>query len=121
KVAVEKFNSTAVTVPGQPTVHRSTAVIARTLSEDVDSSSSHRLLCHICVAGETFTQMEETAICRSDCHATRGFCESPGECRCKLGWSGPTCRSCQQLPGCQHGYCDKPLECKCLPGYTGLL
>ncbi|XP_026741553.1 delta-like protein B [Trichoplusia ni] len=60
-------------------------------------------------------------ICRSDCHATRGFCEMPGECRCKLGWAGKTCRSCQQLPGCQHGYCDKPLECKCLPGYTGLL
>lgn len=62
-----------------------------------------------------------TAICRTDCHQTRGYCEAPGECRCRLGWSGPTCKECQVLPGCQHGTCTKPLECKCLPGYTGIL
>lgn len=61
------------------------------------------------------------ATCRSDCHSTRGYCEQPGECRCRFGWTGPTCRDCQPLPGCQHGYCDKPLECKCAKGYTGLL
>lgn len=62
-----------------------------------------------------------TAICRTDCHQTRGYCEAPGECRCRLGWAGPTCKECQVLPGCQHGTCSKPLECKCLPGYTGIL
>lgn len=62
-----------------------------------------------------------TAICRTDCHQTRGYCEAPGECRCRLGWAGPICKECQVLPGCQHGTCSKPLECKCLPGYTGIL
>lgn len=61
------------------------------------------------------------AICKNDCHQTRGYCDSPGECRCRLGWAGPTCKDCQVLPGCQHGTCSKPLECKCLPGYTGIL
>lgn len=45
----------------------------------------------------------------------------PGECRCRLGWAGPTCKECQVLPGCQHGSCTKPLECKCHPGWTGIL
>lgn len=62
-----------------------------------------------------------TAICRSDCHATRGYCESPGECRCRLGWAGETCRECQVLPGCQNGYCTKPLECRCKEGWSGIL
>lgn len=61
------------------------------------------------------------AICRSGCHQTRGYCESPGECRCRLGWSGSTCHGCQILPGCMHGDCSKPLECRCQPGYRGLL
>lgn len=45
----------------------------------------------------------------------------PAECRCRLGWAGPTCKECQVLPGCQHGSCTKPLECKCHPGWTGIL
>lgn len=61
------------------------------------------------------------AICRKGCHQTRGYCEKAGDCRCRLGWSGPTCHDCQVLPGCQHGTCEKPLECKCLKGYTGIL
>lgn len=61
------------------------------------------------------------AICREDCHSTRGYCEVPNDCRCRLGWSGPTCKECQVLPGCQHGSCTKPLECKCDPGWTGIL
>lgn len=62
-----------------------------------------------------------TAICRNDCHQTRGYCEMPSECRCRLGWAGPTCKECQVLPGCQHGSCTKPLECKCHPGWMGIL
>lgn len=62
-----------------------------------------------------------SAICRHDCHTTRGYCDVPGDCRCRLGWAGKTCQECQVLPGCVHGYCDKPLECKCFPGYTGIL
>lgn len=61
------------------------------------------------------------AICRSDCHATRGYCDMPGDCKCRIGWAGRTCKECQVLPGCVHGYCEKPLECKCYPGYTGIL
>lgn len=65
--------------------------------------------------------MKFPAICRLDCHSTRGYCDSPGDCKCRLGWAGKTCKECQVLPGCQHGYCGKPLECKCHPGYTGIL
>lgn len=61
------------------------------------------------------------AICRTDCHQTRGYCEAPGECKCRLGWAGPTCKECQVLPGCQHGTCSKPLECKCQAGWMGIL
>lgn len=39
------------------------------------------------------------AICRDDCHPTRGYCDMPTECRCRLGWSGATCKECQVLPG----------------------
>lgn len=60
-------------------------------------------------------------MCRDDCHKTRGYCEYPGECRCRLGWAGPACRDCQVLPGCVHGTCSKPLECRCMPGFTGIL
>lgn len=60
-------------------------------------------------------------MCRSDCHSTRGYCDVPGDCKCRLGWAGKSCKECQVLPGCLHGYCDKPLECKCYPGYTGIL
>lgn len=49
------------------------------------------------------------ALCRDNCHPTRGYCEAPNECRCRLGWAGATCRDCQVLPGCQHGSCTKPL------------
>lgn len=43
--------------------------------------------------------IQYTAICREDCHPTRGYCEAPNECRCRLGWAGPTCKECQVLPG----------------------
>jgi len=61
------------------------------------------------------------AICRDECHPSRGYCEAPGECRCRLGWAGSLCRECQVLPGCMHGTCSQPLECKCLPGWRGVL
>ncbi len=32
-----------------------------------------------------------TAICRSDCDPVGGYCNQPGECLCKLGYTGPTC------------------------------
>ncbi|KAJ8978804.1 hypothetical protein NQ317_014274, partial [Molorchus minor] len=64
---------------------------------------------------------DEATTCRTDCHPTRGYCDTPGDCRCRIGWAGPTCKECQVLPGCVHGYCEKPLECKCHPGYTGIL
>lgn len=65
--------------------------------------------------------MSISAVCRSDCHPARGYCEAPNECRCRLGWQGRNCTECQTLPGCRHGTCRKPLECRCKPGYTGIL
>ena len=61
------------------------------------------------------------AICKENCHSSRGYCDLPNECKCRIGWAGQTCRECQVLPGCLNGYCTKPLECKCHPGYTGIL
>ncbi|ROT78064.1 hypothetical protein C7M84_003247 [Penaeus vannamei] len=54
------------------------------------------------------------------CHATRGYCDLPGECKCRIGWGGDTCQDCKPLPGCINGHCTKPLECRCDPGWTGL-
>lgn len=42
-----------------------------------------------------FLHIHIIAICRDDCHSTRGYCEVPNECRCRLGWAGPTCKDCQ--------------------------
>ncbi|XP_037778716.1 uncharacterized protein LOC119575270 [Penaeus monodon] len=59
-------------------------------------------------------------ICKEGCHATRGYCDLPGECKCRIGWGGDTCQECKPLPGCINGHCTKPLECRCDPGWTGL-
>lgn len=62
-----------------------------------------------------------TPICLEGCHPDHGYCELPGECACKLGWTGMLCATCMTLPGCNHGSCSKPMECNCEPGWSGFL
>ncbi len=60
------------------------------------------------------------AICSSDCSERHGYCESPGECKCRLGWQGPSCSECVHYPGCLHGTCSQPWQCVCKEGWGGL-
>ena len=61
------------------------------------------------------------AICASNCHKERGYCRRPGECRCKVGWTGEDCSKCHPYPGCKNGDCRRPWECNCKPGWGGIL
>ncbi|XP_048830335.1 protein delta homolog 1 isoform X2 [Brienomyrus brachyistius] len=57
--------------------------------------------------------------CRADCSSENGFCEKPGECRCRSGWQGATCEQCMPFPGCLHGTCQRPWQCICEDGWLG--
>lgn len=48
------------------------------------------------------------------------YCEQPGKCQCRFGWTGLNCDYCMTIPGCSHGFCTKPMECKCEEGWTGM-
>lgn len=48
------------------------------------------------------------------------YCEQPGKCHCRFGWTGMHCDHCLTIPGCVHGFCNKPLECKCEEGWIGM-
>lgn len=63
------------------------------------------------------------AICAANCDRERGTCRRPGECRCRLGWTGPNCTQCHPYPGCskEHGSCIRPWECRCEQGWGGML
>lgn len=61
------------------------------------------------------------AICSSTCNREHGYCEKPGECRCRTGWMGEDCGKCHAYPGCKHGTCRRPWECNCKPGWGGFL
>ncbi|XP_077322769.1 protein delta homolog 1 isoform X2 [Lithobates pipiens] len=58
-------------------------------------------------------------VCRPGCHPENGFCESPGECRCRPGWRGQFCDRCVPFSGCLHGGCTKPWQCICEDGWVG--
>lgn len=60
------------------------------------------------------------AICSSGCNEKHGYCEAPGECKCRLGWQGPLCDECVRYPGCLHGTCGQPWQCDCKEGWGGL-
>jgi len=58
--------------------------------------------------------------CGNECDPQHGYCVKPGECKCNLGYFGPSCRDCVKLPGCQNGYCKKSFECRCEEGWSGM-
>lgn len=60
------------------------------------------------------------AICSSGCSKDHGFCEEPGDCKCRLGWEGPACDQCSRHPNCLHGTCSQPGQCNCKEGWGGL-
>ncbi|KAJ8394223.1 hypothetical protein AAFF_G00048060 [Aldrovandia affinis] len=57
--------------------------------------------------------------CSPGCDPSNGFCEKPGECRCRPGWQGATCNQCVPFPGCLHGACEKAWQCLCEQGWVG--
>lgn len=58
--------------------------------------------------------------CGNECDPQHGYCVKPGECKCNLGYFGPSCTDCVKLPGCQNGYCKKSFECRCEDGWSGM-
>lgn len=75
------------------------------------------------IKGQNNVYFKFSAICKSGCHQERGYCRRPGECRCRVGWTGPKCEQCFPYPGCnpEHGSCRRPWECNCEPGWGGML
>ncbi|CAB1334897.1 unnamed protein product, partial [Coregonus sp. 'balchen'] len=59
--------------------------------------------------------------CSAGCNPENGYCENPGECRCRPGWHGVTCKQCMPFPGCLHGTCEKAWQCICKEGWMGSL
>ncbi|XP_010877825.2 LOW QUALITY PROTEIN: protein delta homolog 1 [Esox lucius] len=59
--------------------------------------------------------------CSAGCNPENGYCEKPGECRCRPGWRGVACGQCVLYPGCLHGTCEKAWQCICEEGWTGSL
>ncbi|KAI8484717.1 Delta-like protein 4 [Branchiostoma belcheri] len=59
-------------------------------------------------------------ICMAGCSDRHGYCETPGECRCRVGWQGKFCDECIRYPGCLHGTCHQPWQCNCDEGWGGL-
>ncbi|KAL0969610.1 hypothetical protein UPYG_G00229770 [Umbra pygmaea] len=57
--------------------------------------------------------------CSTGCNPENGYCEKPGECRCRPGWNGETCRQCLLFPGCVHGSCERAWQCICEEGWIG--
>uniref|UniRef100_H3CIF1 DeltaD n=2 Tax=Tetraodon nigroviridis TaxID=99883 RepID=H3CIF1_TETNG len=60
------------------------------------------------------------AICLPGCDEQHGFCDKPGECKCRVGFSGRYCDDCIRYPGCLHGTCQQPWQCNCQEGWGGL-
>lgn len=59
--------------------------------------------------------------CAPGCSEENGDCSKPGECKCRIGWTGAKCDQCEIYPGCVHGTCDKPFTCECDSGWGGHL
>ncbi|XP_018619627.1 protein delta homolog 1 isoform X1 [Scleropages formosus] len=57
--------------------------------------------------------------CSAGCSPENGFCETPGECRCRPGWRGATCEQCVPSPACVHGTCVSAWQCICEAGWSG--
>ena len=52
-------------------------------------------------------QFNRTIVAFQGCNTEHGYCQRPGYCSCREGWSGPTCNECVRYPGCANGYCIK--------------
>ncbi|XP_075047940.1 protein delta homolog 1 [Mixophyes fleayi] len=76
-------------------------------------------VCALCFILSQSLVLATQGICRPGCHSKNGFCESPGECRCRTGWKGQFCDQCVPFPGCLHGSCNKPWQCICEEGWIG--
>uniref|UniRef100_A0A672NA71 Delta-like protein D n=1 Tax=Sinocyclocheilus grahami TaxID=75366 RepID=A0A672NA71_SINGR len=61
-----------------------------------------------------------STICLPGCDEDHGFCDKPGECKCRVGFSGKYCDDCIRYPGCLHGTCQQPWQCNCQEGWGGL-
>ena len=62
----------------------------------------------------------QVPVCGNECDPQHGYCVKPGECKCNLGYQGPSCRECIPLPGCLHGHCTKSFTCHCEEGWSGM-
>ncbi|KAJ7989267.1 hypothetical protein DPEC_G00317710 [Dallia pectoralis] len=65
--------------------------------------------------------VNEALECNPGCNPEYSYCETPGKCRCRPGWSGDACEQCVLLPGCLHGTCESAWQCICETGWTGSL
>ena len=58
------------------------------------------------------------AVCRTGCNALGGYCNNPGKCLCRAGYSGTNCNTVQCLSGC--ATCNTPTSClTCRTGWNG--
>ncbi|OON18030.1 a-macroglobulin complement component [Opisthorchis viverrini] len=60
-------------------------------------------------------------ICAAGCNSRGGFCEVPGVCTCRKGWTGSNCEICLKREGCVHGQCVDGNDCVCDKGWQGHL
>jgi hypothetical protein len=54
------------------------------LEEDTQVETTTKMICQEGFRGSDCKE----AVCASGCHPTHGYCEKPGECKCKFGWTG---------------------------------
>lgn len=80
-------------------------------------SSNGNKICNIGWKGANCNQ----PFCRSGCHATHGYCNSPFQCLCRTGWTGYNCDQCIKKSGCVNGYCINGNECRCNKDWSGSL
>ncbi|XP_027286292.1 delta-like protein 3 isoform X2 [Cricetulus griseus] len=62
-------------------------------------------------------ECEAPPMCREGCSPEHGYCEEPGECHCREGWTGPLCTVPVSTSGCLNSRVPGPASTGCLlPG-----